>query len=74
MAAVIGEVLAEKVEARAIPLFAMYETARAAGASDNRIEQMTNMSSHYDARGFHSNAEVLRFIIERPATSYRSYV
>lgn len=74
MAAIISEVIGKPVEARAVPIEAMQEKARAAGANEDRVEQMTIMNSHYDAHGFRSNAVVLECILGRPANSYRSYV
>lgn len=74
MAATIAEVIGKPVEARAVPIEEMKVKARAAGASDDRIEQMEIMNTHYDAHGFRSNAVVLECILGRPANSYRSYI
>ncbi|MEO1019806.1 MAG: NmrA family NAD(P)-binding protein [Pseudomonadota bacterium] len=74
MAATISEVIGKPVEARAVPIEEMKAKARAAGADDDRIEQMEIMNTHYDAHGFRSNAVVLECILGRPASSYRAYV
>lgn len=74
MARTLSEVLGRPVEAEKLPPDRMQEKARAAGASEDRIEQMTIMNRHYDAHGFRSNAEALQHIIGRPATSFRTYV
>jgi hypothetical protein len=52
----------------------MRERALSAGASEDRVEQMTIMNTHYDAHGFRSNAEVLQLILGRPATTFKAYV
>jgi uncharacterized protein YbjT (DUF2867 family) len=74
MAAIISEVIGKRVEARPVSIEEMTAKARAAGANDDRIEQMEIMNRHYDAHGFRSNAVVLECILGRPANSYRSYV
>ncbi|WP_394728707.1 SDR family oxidoreductase [Altererythrobacter sp. GH1-8] len=74
MATIISDVIGKPVEASAVPIEEMKVKARAAGASDDRIEQMEIMNRHYDAHGFRSNAVVLECILGRPANSYRSYV
>jgi len=74
MAMIIGDVIGRPVTARALPLDEMRSRAIAAGASDDRVEQMTIMNRHYDAHGFRSNPQILQFILGRPATSFRSYV
>ena len=74
MAAAISEIIGKPVRAEKVELLAMQDKARAAGASDDRIEQMTIMNSHYDAHGFRSNPAVLELILGRPATTFRAYV
>ncbi|QIG53637.1 NmrA family NAD(P)-binding protein [Altererythrobacter sp. BO-6] len=74
MAAIISEVIGRPVEARAVPIDEMKARARAAGASDDRVEQMEIMNRHYDAHGFRSNSVVLECLLGRPANTYRSYV
>jgi len=74
MAAIISDVLGRPVKAQAVPIEEMKAKARAAGASEDRVEQMEIMNRHYDAHGFRSNAVVLECILGRRANSYRSYV
>lgn len=74
MAAIISEVLGTQVAARKIEIADMQAKARAKGASEDRVEQMTIMNTHYDAHGFRSNSAVLELILGRPATTYRAYV
>lgn len=74
MAATIAQVLDRPVKAVAVPFDTLREKARMAGASDDRIEQMIVMNTHYDQHGFRSNSEVLQMIIGRPATTFRAYV
>ncbi len=74
MAQIISQVIGRSVKAEAVPIEAMKEKARAAGASDDRIEQMELMNTHYDAHGFRSNSTILECILGRPANSFASYV
>lgn len=74
MAAIISDIIGKPVEAQKVPLETMQERARAAGASEDRVEQMALMNTHYDQHGFRSNAVVLECILGRPATMFRSYV
>jgi uncharacterized protein YbjT (DUF2867 family) len=74
MARIIGEVLGRPIAARAVPIEAMQAKARAAGASEDRIAQMTAMNRHYDAHGFLGNPSVLRLILGREPTRFRDYV
>ena len=74
MAAIISDVLGKPIEAQAVSIDQMRERALSAGASEDRVEQMTIMNTHYDAHGFRSNAEVLQLILGRPATTFKAYV
>jgi uncharacterized protein YbjT (DUF2867 family) len=56
MARIIGEVIGKPVRAQAAPMSEVAAKARAAGASDDRIEQMTAMNAHYDRYGFRGNS------------------
>ena len=68
MAETISDILGKPVEARKIPIETMQERALANGASEDRVEQMTIMNTHYDQHGFRSNSVVLECILGRPAT------
>jgi uncharacterized protein YbjT (DUF2867 family) len=74
MAAIIAEVIKKPVRARQIPLDEMAAKARAAGASELRIDTMRKMNAHYDHSGFRGNANVLRWVLGREPTHYRAYV
>jgi uncharacterized protein YbjT (DUF2867 family) len=74
MAKIIGEVLGRKVTARAVSLEDVAAKARAAGFDEDRVEQMVTMNRHYDTHGFRGNANVLQYLIGRPARSFRAYV
>ncbi len=74
MARIIGEVIGRPVTARAVPIEEMQAKARAAGASDDRVEQMTVMNRHYDHHGFRGNPNVLRMVLGREPTRFRAYV
>jgi uncharacterized protein YbjT (DUF2867 family) len=74
MAAIISAVIGKPVTARAIPLDEMAAKAKAAGATDLRIETMRKMNAHYDHSGFLGNPNVLRWVLGRAPTTYRAYV
>lgn len=74
MARIIGEVLKRPITARHIPLDEMAAKAKAAGATDLRIETMRKMNGHYDHSGFLGNANVLRWVLGREPTRFKAYV
>lgn len=74
MAAIISKTLNRPVKAEAVGIEQMRERALSAGASEDRVQQMAIMNTHYDAHGFRSNAEVLQLILGRPATTFSAYV
>lgn len=74
MAAIISGVIGKTVTARQIPLEEMAAKAKAAGASELRIETMRKMNAHYDHSGFLGNANVLRWVLGREPTRFKAYV
>lgn len=74
MARVISEVTGKEVRAAPVPIAKMQEKARASGASDDRVAQMTIMNEHYDAYGFLGNSRILELILGRAPTSFADYV
>lgn len=74
MAAIISQVIGREVRAEAVPLDALERKVRAAGLSDDRIEQMLNMNRHYDQHGFLGNASTLRLLLGREPTTFEAYV
>lgn len=74
MASIIAKVINKPVKAQQVEIAAMQEKARAAGASDDRVKQMTIMNEHYDSYGFLGNARVLEFMLGRKATKFEDYV
>ena len=74
MAAVISRVLGREIRAEAVTLEQVEKNARAAGASDDRVEQMLIMNQHYDEFGFRGNPNVLRWILGREPNTYENYV
>ena len=74
MAAVIGRVLGREIRAEALSLEQMEKNARAAGAGDDRVEQMLTMNSHYDQFGFRGNPNVLHWILDREPNTFENYV
>ncbi len=74
MAATISDVIGRDVTARAIPLDEVAAKAKAAGANEDRVEQMRVMNKHYDEHGFRGNPNILQYLIGKPARTFRSYV
>lgn len=74
MAAIISEVIGKPVEARATPIDAMRAAAAAKGFSEDKIEQMVIMNSHYDRYGFPGNANILSYLLGRSPTTFAEYV
>lgn len=74
MAQIISSALGKPVRAEAVPYDVMEAKARAAGANDDRVSQMLTMNKHYDAHGFRGNANVLEYLLQRPATRFDAYV
>jgi uncharacterized protein YbjT (DUF2867 family) len=74
MARIISEVTGRAVSAAEVPIETLERRARAAGASADRIEQMTIMNRHYDRYGFLGNPKVLEMVLGREPTRFRDYV
>jgi len=74
MARVISAVLGRPVVAGQVPIATLQARARASGASEDRVEQMTIMNRHYDRHGFLGNPHVLRMLLGREPTRFREYV
>jgi len=74
MAAILTNLLGRSVEARAVSIEQLQARARASGAGEDRIEQMTIMNEHYDRHGFLGNPNVLTWLLGRNPTSYADYV
>ena len=74
MADIISKVIGKPIKADQVPISAMQEKARAGGASDDRVEQMTIMNEHYDAFGFLGNSKILERILGRTPTTFETYV
>ncbi len=74
MARIITEVTGKSVKAEQVPISKMQEKARASGASEDRVKQMTIMNEHYDAYGFLGNSRILKLILGRDPASFADYV
>lgn len=73
MAATLSRLLERTVMAQALSIEAMQAKARKAGASDDRIAQMTAMNRHYDAHGMRGNPLVLATLLGRAPTTFEQY-
>ncbi len=74
MAAIISKVIGRDVRAEAVTLEALERRVRAAGLSEDRIEQMLNMNRHYDQHGFRGNPNTLRMLLGREPATFQDYV
>lgn len=74
MAGIISEVVGKPVQARAKGLDEFRQDAAAAGMAAERIETMCVMNQHYDAHGLTGNANVLRWLLGREPTDFRTFV
>lgn len=72
-ARILSDVLGREVAARAAPLEAALEKARAAGVPDWRIDTLAIMNRHYDAHGLEGNGNVLRWLLGRAPKTFRDY-
>ena len=63
-----------RVRAEAKLLADVRREAEAAGLPPERIETMCRMNAHYDAHGLTGNPNVLRWLLGRPATTFRDFV
>jgi uncharacterized protein YbjT (DUF2867 family) len=74
MAGIISEVVGTPVHARAKGLDEFRKEAAAAGMAAERIEAICTMNRHYDAHGLTGNANILRWLLGREPTDFRTFV
>ena len=74
MSGIISEVADRRVPARAKGLDEFRKEAAAAGMAAERIEIMCIMNRHYDDHGLTGNANVLRWLLGREPTDFRTFV
>ena len=74
MADIISKVIGKTVGADQVPITVMQEKAKAGGASEDRVAQMTVMNEHYDAFGFLGNPRILELVLGRKANTFEDYV
>lgn len=74
MAGIISEVVGRPVHARAKGLEEFRVDAAAAGTAPERIETMCIMNRHYSAHGLTGNANVLRWLLGREPTDFRTFI
>ena len=74
MAAIISKVIEKPIKAEAVTLAQLEEKARAKGLDDDRVAQMRIMNQHYDECGFLGNPNVLKMILGRNPTAFKSFV
>lgn len=74
MAVILSRALGRPIRAEAQSLDAMAAAARAKGASEDRVQQMMAMNTHYDQHGFRANPRVLAWLLGREPTSFEHYV
>ena len=74
MAAIITDVIGRPVRAEAVSIADLRKKGKAAGLSDDRIEQMTIMNGHYDSHGFLGSPVTLRALLGREPTTFETFV
>ncbi len=74
MAGIISEVVGRPVHARAKGMNEFRREAAAGGMAAERIETMCIMNRHYDAHGLTGNANVLRWLLGREPTDFKTFV
>lgn len=74
MADIISEIVGKPVQARAKELDEFRKEAAAAGMAAERIETVCTMNRHYSAHGLTGNANVLRWLLGREPTDFRTFI
>jgi uncharacterized protein YbjT (DUF2867 family) len=73
-AAIIGHVLGRTILAEAKPLSQAVSDAEAAGWPPARVENMRIMNAHYDVHGLEGNPNVLRWLLQRPPSTFENFI
>jgi len=74
VASVLAEQLGRPVRARAVPLDAWEEGARAAGLGDYQVGTLLKMFRYYERYGFWGNPRVLHWLLGRPPNTFAAFV
>lgn len=74
VASVLAEQLGRPVRARAVPLDAWEQGARAAGLGDYQVETLLKMFRYYERYGFWGNPRVLHWLLGRPPNTFAAFV
>jgi uncharacterized protein YbjT (DUF2867 family) len=74
MAEIISKVTGKNIEAAHFSIEALQNKARANGASEDRVDQMTIMNQHYNSFGFLGNSRILERVLERTPGTFENYV
>ncbi|MDA0240553.1 MAG: nucleoside-diphosphate sugar epimerase, partial [Proteobacteria bacterium] len=74
MARIIGEVTGRDIRAEAKPLDVFRAGAEKAGMPADRLEQLCLLNRHYDHCGLIGNPNVLRWILGRDPTDFKTFV
>ncbi len=74
VAEIFSSVLGRPIEARRIPVDRWAESARAAGLTPGRVDDLISMFNHYDRHGFVGSPKVLESLLGRPVVGIDTWV
>lgn len=74
VAELLSQLLNRPVRVEQTPLETWAEGARAAGLGSYAVETLLKMFRYYDQYGFQGNANVLRWLLGRPPTTFPAFV
>jgi uncharacterized protein YbjT (DUF2867 family) len=74
VAAILSLGLGRVVRAEVIPLDMWEEHARTVGLGDYQIETLVKMFRYYERYGFWGNPNVLRWLLDRPPTTFAAFI
>jgi uncharacterized protein YbjT (DUF2867 family) len=74
VADVLERHLGRPVRAQAVPLVRWEGQARASGLGGTQIQSLLQMFRYYERYGFRGNANVLKWLLDRPPTTFAAFV
>lgn len=74
VAAILSKQLGRRVTAESIPIDAWKTRARTSGLEDYQVDTLVNMFDYYEKYGFWGNSHVLGWLLNRPSTSFETFV
>jgi len=74
MAVVLSRETGRLVQTETVPLSEWQQQARAAGLGDYQVDALLKMFRYYERHGFGGNPQVLSWLLQRPPTTFASFV